>query len=92
MCISFGLCCCESSQKADYFIVVWTRIRGVGEGVAVTLGLPCVSDLQCQTADAGSRCVDGVCDCIIKNSSHSCGSLNTGCYKGTFQVSHLQQV
>jgi hypothetical protein len=60
--------------------------------MAVTLGLPCVSDLQCQTADLGSRCADGVCDCIIKNNSHSCGGLNTGCYKGTFQVSHLHQL
>ncbi|KDR15449.1 Low-density lipoprotein receptor-related protein [Zootermopsis nevadensis] len=65
--------------------VVWTRVRGVGESVAVTLGLTCVSDLQCQIADPGSRCLDGVCDCVIKNDSYSCGVGNTGCYKGTFQ-------
>lgn len=66
--------------------VVWTRIRGVGEGVAVTLGLPCVSDLQCQSADPGSTCLKGICDCAIKNNgSHSCGARNSGCYKGTFQ-------
>jgi hypothetical protein len=83
-----GLCCCDISQNFDHFAVVWTRIRGVGEGVAVTLGLPCVSDLQCQSADPGSKCLDGVCDCAIKNNgSHSCGVRNTGCYKGTFQVS-----
>ncbi|XP_069694899.1 uncharacterized protein [Periplaneta americana] len=66
--------------------VAWTRVRGVGEGMAVTLGLPCLSDLQCQNADPGSRCLDGVCDCVIKNNgSFSCGAGNSGCYKGTFQ-------
>ncbi|PSN52768.1 hypothetical protein C0J52_07465 [Blattella germanica] len=69
------------------FAVVWTRVRGVGEGVAVTLGLPCVSDLQCQSADPASRCQNGVCDCVIKNNgSFSCGANNSACYKGTFQL------
>ncbi|KAK9686968.1 Low-density lipoprotein receptor domain class A [Popillia japonica] len=53
---------------------------------SVSLGLPCVTDLQCRTADPSSKCIDGVCDCIWKtNSTKACSARNTGCIAGTFQ-------
>ncbi|KRT84256.1 lipoprotein receptor, partial [Oryctes borbonicus] len=53
---------------------------------AVSLGLPCVTDLQCRAADPSSKCIDGVCDCIWKtNSTRACSARNTGCMAGTFQ-------
>ncbi|KAI4461296.1 ecdysone-inducible e1 isoform a [Holotrichia oblita] len=56
---------------------------------AVSLGLPCVTDLQCRTADPSSKCIDGVCDCIWKtNSTRACSARNTGCIAGTFQVNN----
>ncbi|KAJ8917609.1 hypothetical protein NQ315_000092 [Exocentrus adspersus] len=56
-----------------------------GDG-AVSLGLPCVTDLQCRIADPSSRCIEGVCDCVIKsNNTRSCSARNRGCIPGTFQ-------
>ncbi|XP_076757910.1 ecdysone-inducible gene E1 [Xylocopa sonorina] len=50
----------------------------------VSLGLDCVSDLECRLADPYSRCIDGVCDCGHQRNS-SCSARNTGCEAGTFQ-------
>ncbi|XP_018561936.1 uncharacterized protein LOC108904045 [Anoplophora glabripennis] len=56
-----------------------------GDG-AVSLGLPCVTDLQCRIADPSSKCVEGVCDCMIKtNDTQACSARNRGCIPGTFQ-------
>ncbi|KAF2904522.1 hypothetical protein ILUMI_01653 [Ignelater luminosus] len=62
------------------------RIR-VDDGYgAVSLGLPCVTDLQCRASDQSSRCIEGVCDCIIKsNGTSGCSARNRGCIMGTFQ-------
>jgi len=62
------------------------RTRVADNQVAVSLGLPCVTDLQCRAADASSKCIDGVCDCIVRdNSTASCSAKNRGCIPGTFQ-------
>lgn len=63
------------------------RIR-VDDGYgAVSLGLHCVTDLQCRASDPSSRCIEGVCDCIIKsNGTSGCSARNRGCITGTFQV------
>ncbi|XP_076632461.1 ecdysone-inducible gene E1 isoform X1 [Colletes latitarsis] len=51
---------------------------------AVSLGIECVSDLECRLADPYSRCIDGVCDCGFRGNS-SCGAKRRGCAAGTFQ-------
>lgn len=57
-----------------------------GDG-AVSLGLPCVTDLQCRISDPSSKCTEGVCDCVIKsNDTQACSARNRGCIPGTFQV------
>ncbi|XP_025834398.1 low-density lipoprotein receptor-related protein 2 isoform X2 [Agrilus planipennis] len=62
------------------------RVRVEDGNGAVSLGLPCVTDLQCRAADPSSRCVEGVCDCVIKtNGTSSCSAGNRGCIPGTFQ-------
>ncbi|KAJ8984807.1 hypothetical protein NQ317_013004 [Molorchus minor] len=67
-----------------------TRVESGDE--AISLGLPCVTDLQCRLADSSSRCKDGVCDCLIRtNETKSCSARNRGCLPGTFQVSAVQQ-
>lgn len=66
-----------------------TAIRNRGEDGrgSVSLGLPCVTDLQCRAADPSSRCIEGVCDCIIRtNATNGCSARNRGCIPGTFQV------
>ncbi|CAH1973521.1 unnamed protein product [Acanthoscelides obtectus] len=61
-----------------------TRVEKSDEGVS--LGLPCVTDLQCRLADAGSKCIEGVCDCIIRtNETKACSARSRGCIPGTFQ-------
>ncbi|KAF7282253.1 hypothetical protein GWI33_003050 [Rhynchophorus ferrugineus] len=61
-----------------------TRIETSSE--AISLGLPCVTDLQCRAADASSKCIEGVCDCIIQsNGTNACSARNRGCIPGTFQ-------
>ncbi|KAK5644325.1 hypothetical protein RI129_005625 [Pyrocoelia pectoralis] len=53
---------------------------------AVSLGLPCVTDMQCRSADPSSKCISGVCDCISKtNESFGCSARRRGCIRGTFQ-------
>lgn len=51
---------------------------------AVSLGLPCIADLECRMADPMSRCIGGVCDCSFPTNG-SCGARRTGCAPGTFQ-------
>lgn len=51
---------------------------------AVSLGLPCIADLECRMADPMSRCIDGVCDCSFPTNG-SCNARRTGCAPGTFQ-------
>ncbi|XP_015513499.2 low-density lipoprotein receptor-related protein 2 [Neodiprion lecontei] len=54
--------------------------------MAISLGLACTADIECQMADSGSRCLEGVCDCAIRgNGSFACGAQRTGCAPGTFQ-------
>ncbi|KAG5886080.1 hypothetical protein JTB14_018939 [Gonioctena quinquepunctata] len=61
-----------------------TRVENGDE--AVSLGLPCVTDLQCRIADSSSRCIEGVCDCLVKtNETRSCSARSRGCIPGTFQ-------
>lgn len=53
---------------------------------AISLGLPCRVDLECQMADGNSRCIDGVCDCFYRgNGSEYCSAMRPGCAPGTFQ-------
>lgn len=51
---------------------------------AISLGLPCVSSLECRMADPYSRCIDGICDCSFPSNS-SCNAKKGGCTPGTFQ-------
>ncbi|XP_071572823.1 uncharacterized protein Impe1 [Temnothorax nylanderi] len=51
---------------------------------AVSLGLPCIADLECRIADPMSRCIGGVCDCSLPTNG-SCSARRTGCAPGTFQ-------
>ncbi|XP_028135146.1 uncharacterized protein LOC114330047 [Diabrotica virgifera virgifera] len=61
-----------------------TRVETGDE--AVSLGLPCVTDMQCKMADSSSKCIEGICDCIIRtNGTRSCSAKNRGCIPGTFQ-------
>ncbi|CAG9817111.1 unnamed protein product, partial [Phaedon cochleariae] len=61
-----------------------TRVETGDE--AVSLGLPCVTDMQCRMADPSSRCLEGVCDCAVRtNETKSCSARNRGCIPGTFQ-------
>nr|XP_023018254.1 uncharacterized protein LOC111507199 [Leptinotarsa decemlineata] len=63
-----------------------TRVENGDE--AVSLGLPCVTDIQCRMADPSSRCLEGVCDCLVRsNETRSCSARNRGCIPGTFQDS-----
>lgn len=80
-----------------YFFLVATptttriKLRIDDDRGAVSLGLPCVTDLQCRTADPYSKCRDGICDCILRsNSTASCSARNRGCIPGTFQVSDIE--
>lgn len=60
------------------------------ENLAISLGLSCYNDQQCEMADPHSYCnVDRVCDCkAAKNSviSSQCSARKNGCQEGTFQV------
>ncbi|XP_056637081.1 uncharacterized protein LOC130445474 isoform X1 [Diorhabda sublineata] len=61
-----------------------TRVETGDE--AVSLGLPCVTDMQCKMSDPSSKCFEGICDCISKtNGTKSCSAKNRGCIPGTFQ-------
>nr|XP_033342691.1 low-density lipoprotein receptor-related protein 2 isoform X1 [Megalopta genalis] len=50
----------------------------------VSLGLDCVSNLECRLADPNSRCIDGICDCGFQGNS-TCTARKRGCAPGTFQ-------
>ncbi|CAG9761091.1 unnamed protein product [Ceutorhynchus assimilis] len=61
-----------------------TRVDNSNE--AISLGHPCVTDLQCRAADPSSKCIEGVCDCIVQgNQTNACSARNRGCIPGTFQ-------
>lgn len=75
-----------STRKPTSKPSIRIRTRVDDSHVAVSLGLPCVTDLQCRAADSSSRCIDGVCDCIVRsNFTSSCSAQNRGCIPGTFQ-------
>lgn len=63
------------------------------DNLAVSLGLPCHSDSQCQLADANTFCSEQrTCECESARSSvisSECSATNTGCADGTFQVIFL---
>ncbi|CAH1188182.1 unnamed protein product [Phyllotreta striolata] len=61
-----------------------TRVENADE--SVSLGLPCVTDMQCKMSDPSSKCIEGICDCVIKtNGTRGCSAMNRGCIPGTFQ-------
>ncbi|CRL03471.1 CLUMA_CG016453, isoform A [Clunio marinus] len=59
------------------------------DNLAVSLGLPCRSDKQCQHADPHTYCSEqNICECEAMRDavvSTSCSAHNTGCAEGTFQ-------
>lgn len=51
-----------------------------------SLGMPCVTDSQCQKVDQFTRCLNKRCDCSYRtNSTSDCSARNRGCLPGTFQ-------
>ncbi|XP_066150247.1 uncharacterized protein [Euwallacea fornicatus] len=75
-----------TTTKAPSITKMALRTRIETSDEAVSLGLPCVTDLQCRAADPSSRCFEGVCDCIVKsNETNACSATNRGCLAGTFQ-------
>lgn len=75
-----------------YFLALPPTTTGIRTRVetgdeAVSLGLPCVTDMQCRIADPSSKCIEGICDCVIRNNgTRGCSARNRGCIPGTFQV------
>lgn len=59
------------------------------DNLAVSLGLPCNNDKQCQLADSHTYCNEQkVCDCEAMRTSvisTECSARNRGCAEGTFQ-------
>lgn len=80
----------EKSQSTK--MPIRTRVETSNE--AISLGLPCVTDLQCRAADPYSKCIEGVCNCIVRgNETDACSARNKGCLPGTFQViSYLKNI
>ncbi|XP_048479433.1 uncharacterized protein LOC105385378 isoform X2 [Plutella xylostella] len=63
-----------------------TRTESVQDLGPVSLGMPCLTDAQCQQMDAYSRCANKRCDCAYRtNSTAACSARNRGCLPGTFQ-------
>lgn len=60
------------------------------DNLAVSLGLSCENDHQCQLADSNSYCNERkICECEATRSStisSECSAQNRGCAEGTFQV------
>ncbi|KAI4502146.1 hypothetical protein M0802_002828 [Mischocyttarus mexicanus] len=75
----------ESTEHAQMMIVSTTADRHEPTAtIGVSLGLPCISDLECRMADPYSRCMKGICDCNFPSNS-SCSAKRGGCTPGTFQ-------
>lgn len=49
----------------------------------VSVGKPCTNSYECKLRDPYAHCVNGVCDCMNRDSK--CSAQNTGCHDSTFQ-------
>lgn len=82
-----------SSTPRNKFLPVTAKLKlttairtRLDDGDGVSLGLPCVTDMQCRASDPFSKCIEGACDCIVRyNRTSSCSAENRGCLPGTFQ-------
>ncbi len=72
----------------NYFSVVKGTRIDLGGG-AISLGLSCTTDKQCQLSDPYSYCnLEGKCDCTNVGDASlqgECGADKPGCADGTFQ-------
>lgn len=63
-----------------------TDVAPVFDQGPASLGMPCLSDSQCQELDPNTKCVNKKCDCAYRsNSTSACSARNRGCLPGTFQ-------
>ncbi|XP_076291519.1 ecdysone-inducible gene E1 [Lasioglossum baleicum] len=84
----------EESSTTTKSIAEWVLDKGAEKtdrhepsaATPVSLGLDCVSDVECRLADQYSRCIEGVCDCGFNFYGNStCTAKKRGCAPGTFQ-------
>ncbi|XP_037880702.1 myb-like protein X [Glossina fuscipes] len=78
----------DNSMSSKLATVIRKRVELSLE--AISLGLRCSNDKQCQLSDSNAICNEqGVCDCAVNTyspqESKQCGAQSTGCSPGTFQ-------